>query len=232
MNQLNCLFVTVIMPVYNGEKFIAEAIKSVINQQYHNLEILVIDDGSTDKTAEVVAQFKDEIQYIYQKNSGPAFARNQGINAAKGELIAFLDCDDLWTENKLTVQVNYLSQHPEIQYVIAKMSSFLEPGDTIPPGFRQELLEKDAVAPIPSTLVVRKSLFDTIGKFNPNLNIADDVDWFARCQDAKIQMSIIDEVLLYKRVHSSNLSLNATNNNQNLLKVLRNSIQRKRQQNQ
>ena len=222
--------VSIIMPVKNGERYLAVAIDSVKKQTYSNYELIIVDDQSTDKTASIIQSYTNtNIHYILGKGQGSGAAYNTGINAANGELIAFLDYDDFWTENKLTIQVNYLNQHPEIEYVIAKMKSFLEPGCSIPSGFREQLLEQDAIAPIPGTLVARKKLFETIGKFNSNLNTAEDVDWFARCQDAKIKMSIIDEVLLYKRVHSSNLSLNTTNNNQNLLKALRSSIQRKRQ---
>lgn len=221
--------VSVIIPVKNGERYLGTAIESVKKQTYTNYELIIVDDQSTDQSASIAKSYPN-IKYILGIGKGSAAAYNTGIDAAKGELITFLDYDDFWTENKLMIQVNYLNEYPEVQYVIAKMKSFLEPGCSIPLGFRQELLDQDAIAPIPGTLVARKTLFDTIGKFNPNLNTAEDVDWFARCQDAKIKMSIINEVLLYKRVHGSNLSLNTTNNNQNLLKVLRSSIQRKRQE--
>ena len=101
--------VSVIIPVYNGERYLEAALKSVIEQDYCPIEIIVVDDGSTDKSAEIAKYFK-EIQYIFQSNKGPgpANARNTGIRAVKGEYIAFLDADDIWMPNKLSIQMNYL----------------------------------------------------------------------------------------------------------------------------
>ncbi|MBE9125524.1 MULTISPECIES: glycosyltransferase family 2 protein [unclassified Coleofasciculus] len=226
---MNSPLVSVIIPVNNGEPYLANAIESVLSQTYSLYEIIIVDDRSTDNT-ELIAKSYPQVRYIRAKGQGSAAAYNSGIEAAKGELIAFLDHDDFWTTDKLTVQVNYLISHPDIQYTIAKMKSFLEPGCEMPAGFRKELLEKAAVAPIPGTLVVRKPLFEVIGTFNHDLTTAEDVDWFARAKDAGIPMAVVAQVLLCKRIHTSNLSLNSTNNNQNLLKVLRQSIKRQRTQ--
>lgn len=219
--------ISVIIPVYNGERYLAEAIESVLVQTYRPIEIIVVDDGSTDNSAGI-AQSHKEINYIYQSNQGVSVARNAGIASAQGEFIAFLDADDRWTPDKLSVQMNYLLNHPEIQYAIARVKFFLEPGHPIPPGLRKELLENDHVGRIPSTLVVRKSLFDVIGKFKPDLTTAEDVDWFTRANDKNVPMVIVSKTLLYKRIHNTNLSLNALVNNQNLLKALRHSIDRRR----
>ncbi|MBD3561475.1 glycosyltransferase family 2 protein, partial [Planktothrix sp. FACHB-1355] len=113
----NSLFVSAIIPVYNGEKYLAEAIKNVKNQDYQPLEIIVIDDGSTDRTPEVAAAFKDSIRYVSQPNSGPAAARNHGIRIANGDVIAFLDVDDLWSDDKLKLQANYLANNPSVGIV-------------------------------------------------------------------------------------------------------------------
>lgn len=219
--------VSVIIPVKNGELYLAVAIDSVKKQTYSNYELIVVDDRSTDRSASIAQSYKD-IKYILGIGKGSGASYNAGIDAANGELITFLDYDDFWTENKLTVQVNYLNQYPEVQYVIAKMRCFLQSGCSIPLGFRKELLEQDTVSYIPGTLMVRKSLLESIGKFNSEIVIASDVDWFAKVKDAKIQMGIIPEVLLHKRVHGQNISSNIANNNKELLRVLRQSINRKK----
>ena len=101
----NKYFISSIIPVYNGEKFLAPAIESIIKQSYSPIEIIIIDDGSTDATAEVVKNFKDQnIIYIYQPNSGAPVARNKGLSMAKGNIISFLDADDLWPIDKLKLQ--------------------------------------------------------------------------------------------------------------------------------
>jgi glycosyltransferase involved in cell wall biosynthesis len=105
------LLVSVIVPVYNGERYLSAALESIFAQDYHPFEVIVVDDGSGDSSAAIAKSFKS-VQYIYQTNQGIANAWNLGIDASKGELIAFLDCDDLWTPNKLRLQVDYLVNHP------------------------------------------------------------------------------------------------------------------------
>jgi hypothetical protein len=133
----------------------------------------------------------------------------------------------VWTNDKLWLQVEYLIRHPEIQYVTAKAKFFLEVGCEIPSGFRQELLEGEHVSHIMETLVARKSLFQIIGTFDQKLSTAEDVDWFARAKDQQISMHVIQKVLLHKRVHDENLSLHHKRNNQNLLRVVKGSLNRK-----
>jgi hypothetical protein len=129
---------------------------------------------------------------------------------------------------KLSLQVNYLMDHPEIQYTIAMVKFFLEPGHNVPPGFKQELLRGRHVGKIMETLVARKSLFEVIGRFDDGMALAEDADWYARANDQKIPMAIIPEVLLHKRVHNANASSDAQTSNRELLKALKRSIERKK----
>ena len=220
--------VSVIIAVKNGERFLASAIDSVLAQEYRPFDIIIVDGQSVDRTAMIAKSF-EQVRYIYQVNQGIGDAYNVGIEASRGELVTFLSHDDSWTPNKLSVQVNYMINHPAIQYTIAKVKHFLEPAFAIPPGFRKELLENDRAGYIMETLVARKSLFDVIGKFDPHLTTAEDVDWFARAKDHNVPMAIIPTVLLLKRVHDTNISL-GPENNQNLLKALKQSIARQRNQ--
>jgi glycosyltransferase involved in cell wall biosynthesis len=218
--------VSVIIAVKNGERFLASAINSVIGQDYQPLEIIVVDGKSVDHTARIAKSF-EAVHYIYQVNQGVANAYNIGIEAARGEFIAFLSHDDMWTSDKLSTQVNYMLDHLEIQYTVARVKFFLEPGCSTPPGFRKELLENDHVGHIMETLVARRALFEAIGKFDPSLTISEDVDWFARANDNDVPMAVIPKVLLLKRVHDVNLSLTTPAGHQYLLKALRRSIARK-----
>jgi glycosyltransferase involved in cell wall biosynthesis len=219
--------VSVIIAVRNGERFLAAAIKSVLAQNYQPYEIIVVDGHSIDATAEI-AKSIESVRFIEQVNQGIADAYNVGIDAAKGELLAFLSHDDLWTPNKLRVQVNHLIRHPEIQYVIARVRFFIEPGCSLPAGFREELLFGDRVGLMMETLVARKTLFQVIGKFDPHFSPSDDADWFARASDHQIPRAVMPEVLLYKRVHDANLTFTTPENYQKLLRVLKRSIERKR----
>jgi glycosyltransferase involved in cell wall biosynthesis len=218
--------VSVIIAVKNGERFLASAINSVIEQDYQPFEIIVVDGKSVDNTAKIAKSF-EAIHYIYQIDKGIADAYNIGIEAARGEFIAFLSHDDLWTPDKLNTQIDYMLNHPEIQYTVARVKFFLEPDCLIPPGFRRELLENDHVGRIMETLVARKTVFDLVGTFDTDLAIGNDVDWFTRVNDNDIPMAIVPKVLLLKRIHDANTSLNTSVNNQELLKALRRSIKRK-----
>src|SRR3989442_14959767 len=106
--------VSVVIPVYNGERYLVDAIQSVLDQTYQNFEVIVVDDGSTDGSAAVAKRFGEAIRFVHQANGGVCKARNTGIAAARGGYLAFLDQDDLWLPDKLAVQVAYLDSHPEV----------------------------------------------------------------------------------------------------------------------
>jgi len=225
---MNKSLVSVVVAVKNGERFLAAAINSVLEQDYEPLEIIVVDGQSVDGTGTIAKSFK-EVRYIRQVDQGVADAWNVGIDASGGEFIAFLSHDDLWTPDKLSVQVNHLVDHPETQYNIAKVKFFLERGCSIPPGLRKGLLEGEYVGRIMETLVSRRSAFDIVGNFDTGLSVSEDADWFARAKDKNVPMAVMPEVLLHKRVHDANLSLSAVQETQqNLLRVLRQSIVRQR----
>jgi glycosyltransferase involved in cell wall biosynthesis len=221
------LFVSVIVPVRNGERFLASAMTSILNQDYRPLEIIVVDGHSVDNTAKLAQSF-EHVHYVQQVNRGIADAYNTGIAVAQGQVIAFLSHDDLWTPNKLSLQMNHLMEHPEIQYTIAMVKFFLEPGHEIPQGFKKDLLQGQHVGRIMETLVARKSLFDAIGGFDSGMALAEDADWYARANDHKVPMAVIPEVLLYKRVHNTNASSDAQTSNRELLKAMKRSIERKK----
>ncbi|MBW4576553.1 MAG: glycosyltransferase [Aphanothece sp. CMT-3BRIN-NPC111] len=222
--------VSTIIVVKNGEPYLTEAIDSVISQTYKRYEVIVVDGQSTDKTEKIVKKYP-QLRYILQTGDGLADARNTGIEAARGELIAFLDCDDLWAANKLQAQVDCLVSYPNIQYAIARLKLFLEPGCSLRPGFNKESFGQPQLGYTPGTLIARKSLFAQVGLFNPKFKIGCDVDWFARVKDRHIPMAVISEVLLYKRIHSTNLSGNIKVNKQELLSVVKQSVIRQRHKN-
>src|ERR1700694_2891614 len=119
MNESNPL-VSCIVPVYNGERYLRSALESIFAQDYRPLEVIVVDDGSSDKSAVIAQDFK-QVRYMHQTNQGVATARNAGLAAARGEFIAFLDQDDLWMSDKLSIQIEHLLKNPEIQYTLAEL---------------------------------------------------------------------------------------------------------------
>jgi len=220
--------VSIIICVRNGERYLSEALQSVTKQTYDNRQIIIVDGQSTDNTANI-AKSTAQVRYLWQHNSGIANAYNLGIEAAQGEYVAFLSHDDSWASNKLSTQIHHMLQHPDIQYCITKFKYFIEPGCTPPSGFKRELLYGEHVGRIMETLVAKRTLFSEIGLFDPTLSTGEDLDWYARANDHNVPMCIIPQVLLRKRVHADNLSLNNSTNNQNLLTALRRTITRKQQ---
>ncbi len=220
--------VSVIIPLYNGERYIVEALESVFKQDYSPFEVIVVDDGSTDQSATLVKTFP-QVRYIYQKNQGNAVARNVGISQARGEFCAFLDQDDLWAADKLSVQVDRLIRNPELGFVVGCLLNFLDTDSPPPLQLRRDFLSDAKVAYLPGSLLVRKSVFGRLGLFNPDFRYGSDSDFFFKAKDAKISMEVCPEILLYRRVHAENLSHSIQASNADLLKLIHFSIQRQRQ---
>ena len=220
--------VSVIIPVYNGERFLTAAIQSALDQDYNAFEVIVVDDGSTDCTAQIAQSYKD-VRYIYQPNQGHGAARNTGIEASQGELLAFLDADDVWDSRKLSVQVSYLIDHPDIGYVVAGIRNFIEPGVERPSWVTEKMLEDISKGHIASALVVRRTVMDQVGAFDTSYLFADVVDWFLRAGDTGIPMVSLPDVLLYRRVHDANQSYEERAKELEYLMVARMSLRRKRE---
>ena len=219
--------VSVIVVVSDGERYIRSALHSILEQNYHPLEIIVIDGQSVDHTASIVQSYKS-ISYIYQAGRGLANARNTGIEAARGDLIAFLDADDIWTGDKLSIQVDHLIQNPYIQYLNAWVKLFVEPGYSPWSRYTKKFLEQVHIARTPGTLIARRSVFEIAGLFNTDFRIACDAEWFTRANAFEIPMFIIPHVLLYKRIHHKNLSSNMSMHKTELMTVIRQSVIRHR----
>ncbi len=150
--------VSVILPVFNGERFLAEAIESVLQQGYRPIEIILVDDGSTDSTPRIAGSFADHVRYYYQPNAGPAAARNLGIRMASGEFIAFIDADDLWPEDKLAMQMRCFEAFPTVEIVQGLISRIKILNQT-----REQLKGADIDFPFIYTnlgsMVMRRSVF-------------------------------------------------------------------------
>jgi glycosyltransferase involved in cell wall biosynthesis len=219
--------ISVIMAVRNGERFLRNAIDSVLSQTYRPLEIVFIDGQSTDGTAEIARSYP-EIRYFPQQTLGVAKAYNLGVESSVGEFIAFLSYDDLWPPEKLTLQALYLGEHPEAECVVARVKFFLEPGCAFPSSLRESILEGDHPLRIPETLLARRRVFDRVGLFDTELRAAEDMDWFARAVDLGVSIAVLDKVLLQKRIHDRNTSVHTAENMQSMFDLLRRSSSRKR----
>jgi glycosyltransferase involved in cell wall biosynthesis len=221
-------FISVIIPVYNGKKFLPEAVKSVLKQNYEPLEIIIVDDGSTDGTSELQNSLGEQVHFIFQNNKGPAAARNTGIKAAKGEFLAFLDSDDLWPSDKLKLQTNYLLNDPDIQVVLGQTKRF----DS------EHKYEKDFAGkqnPVISVQIgsalFRRTAFEKVGDLDEGLQYSEDHDWFLRAREKGIKILVLENTTLYHRRHNDNMTNKADSNGYQLTTVIKKSLDRRRLQN-
>ena len=198
-------FISIIMPTYNRADYIMEALNSIKRQTFKDYEIIVVDDGSTDNTKEIAAACEG-IRYICLDHGGIARARNTAVKAAKGKWIAFLDSDDLWKEDKLQKQVDYLHAHPDCRIVFTLFRNFTDIPEDKLDRRQQDLLQTVIDWCLPTALIDR-SLFDEIGLFDEAMEYSEDTDWVFRLKFCKINVEhCVDEVLYLRRVHSSNIS--------------------------
>ena len=203
MNFTNKL-VSVIIPTYNRENWIKEAIKSVLAQTYTPYEIIVVDDGSSDNTRKALSSFRSRIRYVFQPNSGPSSARNKGIELSSGEWIAFLDSDDLWKPKKLEKQMQALQEqsHFKICYteeIWIRNGKFVNPRKKHTKYSGWIYLHCLPLCIIsPSSVVIHRSVFEDVGKFDTSLPVAEDYDlWLRIC--SRYPVMLLPQKLIIKR---------------------------------
>lgn len=208
--------VSIIMPAYNAGQYIKDAVDSALAQTYSNIEIVVVDDGSTDDTAAIMARYAAEkrINFIQQKNQGVAAARNTALAVAKGEFVAFLDADDLFLPNKIEKQIGYLQAHPECGVCYCDIFHFranapdkflfLEQGMYSGDEVFERLLQRFFINPL--SVVARRSAIDVAHGFNPQYRTAEDFDLFLRMAYAGVRFEHMPEKLAKYRMQSASLS--------------------------
>ncbi len=205
--------VSVVIPTYNRADLIGDTINSVLNQTYHNFEIIVVDDGSTDNTRELIASFGCEIKYFYQGNTGlPAKARNKGIREATGEYIAFLDSDDKWTKDKLVKQIEIFDRFPKVDLIFTGIKIIDKRGNVLrrrKGGLLKEnvllsLLKKGNFITNSSVMVKKKALFG-VGLLDDDKKIRGSEDFFLWIKLAVNHKfySISKELTLYRKNEDS-----------------------------
>lgn len=210
--------ISCIIPVYNGERYVAEAIDSVVAQTYRPLQIIVIDDGSTDRTADEVAQYREYVTYIFQTNAGPAAARNGGLSVAKGEFVAFLDADDLWHWEKLARQMACFEANPDLEICLTHVRDFWSPELPVKQVQDQDsTLMNSWPGNICQTLLARRKVFAKVGLFNPAMGVGEDDDWFIRAADRGVAREMLADVLVYRRLYYHNSAHHTTEANDNAL---------------
>jgi len=220
--------VSAVIPVYNCEAYLAEAVESALSQTLPPSEIIVVDDGSTDRTAEVANRFGDQIRYAYQANQGIGAARNHGVDLARGDLVAFLDADDVWLPEKLALQTAALTSDPRLDMVLGHVEQFvspeldaarargLEPAEAILPGY------------VAGTVLVRRDSFFRAGPFATRWRVGEFVDWYARAKDAGLEDLMLPNVVTRRRIHTANVSVRERDARSDFVSILKSTLDRRR----
>jgi glycosyltransferase involved in cell wall biosynthesis len=218
---MNRPIVSAIMPAYNAEEFLEASLASVLDQDYDSFELVVCDDGSTDRTPEILAAHP-QVRTIRQAHAGAAAARNAAVAAARGELVAFFDADDLWPRNRLALQATYLAGNPETACVLGRQEWMNPP----------TWLTRDAVygdldgIPILSAML-RRSVFDEVGGFDSTFTHSEDMDLLFRLRERGVGIHVLPQTILYRRFHGGNLTASAPETSP-LLRSLRQKLERER----
>jgi glycosyltransferase involved in cell wall biosynthesis len=228
--EIDNFYVSVIIPVYNGESFLTEAVESIKRQDYNPLEIIIVDDGSRDRTGKIAKSLKGNIRYHYQSNRGPGAARNKGLEMSNGNIIGFLDVDDLWSADKLKIQLLHLSIDTSVEIVIGRMQRMEQIGFADGKAQFQEFQGPRSALSLGCSLF-RRSVFDKVGLFDETLYYCDDTDWSMRARELNVTIVMHPEVTLICRRHNNNITNNVELGNHYTIRMIKKSIDRRRHKN-
>jgi glycosyltransferase involved in cell wall biosynthesis len=213
--------VSVVVAVRDSERFLGEAIESILAQDYEPLELIVVDDGSTDGTAEVARSYLPAVRVVSQAPLGVGAALNTGIGRAQGPLLAFLDADDVWLPGKLAVQTAALRERPDVDVVFAHVEQFFDadPGAAAiaaQPGWAKQ------------TMLIRRAAFDRVGPFSTELRLGDFIDWWARATELGLTSLMLPDLCARRRLHDDNSGIRFHAERDDYLRVLKAALDRRR----
>jgi glycosyltransferase involved in cell wall biosynthesis len=225
----NSPLVSTIIPVYNCERYLAEAIESVLAQTYRPIEIIVVDDGSTDGSADVAKDFADlQVQYFYQPNSGPGAARNQGTSLARGSLFAFLDADDVWLADKLTLQMATFESNPELDVVFGHISQFHSP--ELDAHLKAKMGHEGEIMPgcFAGTMLIKRESFFRVGPFATDWRVGEFIDWYSKAMEKGLKSLMLPKVVMRRRIHTTNMGIRERKSQTDYVRILKAALDRRR----
>jgi glycosyltransferase involved in cell wall biosynthesis len=223
------VLLSTVIPVYNGASYIGEAIDSVLSQDTMRSELIVVDDGSTDDTPFIAAQYGSRLRCIRKVHSGISETMNRGVQEAKGEYLAFLDADDYWLPGKLKVQLEVLRQKPSPDMVFTSLEQFFTPEkeEELKGRYKIPLAPEQGIHS--GTLLIRRSLFLKVGLFDESLKTGQFNDWFMRAKHLGLTHRVLQEVFYRRRIHGGNHGIVSREHSADYLRVLRDHLKRNRE---
>ena len=222
--------ISVIIPVYNYDRYLAEAVESVLNQTYRNIEVIVVDDGSTDQSGAVARSFASRgVRYCQQVHAGIGSTRNKGVELAQGDFIAFLDADDRWPLEKIERQLQAFENDESLEMVFGQALQ-LQNGPAWEAGVNDKNLIVAGMVPgmVPGTMLIKRAAFDRVGKFQGNLKVGEFIDWYARAVELNVRSLVLPELLLWRRIHDSNQGIRERQSVSDYARVLKAKLDRRR----
>jgi glycosyltransferase involved in cell wall biosynthesis len=222
--------ISVIVPVYNGARYLEEAIQSILSQEMQPREIIVVDDGSTDGSAELAGQYGPKGVRVHRKeNGGAASARNLGMKVAVGDYFGFLDADDLWAPGKMAHQMAVMASDGSLDLVLGQVTQFLCP--QVPSeqrgGLRKDLQQMPGY--LVGSMLIRRESMEKVGPFNEALRFGEFIDWFDRARSLGMRHKILSETVLLRRIHDRNQGITQrSNHSQDYLAVVKAALDRRR----
>lgn len=214
--------ISVVIPVFNCEKYLGAAVESILAQNYSPIQIIVVDDGSTDSSAAVARSFV-QVEYHLQEHAGVATALNWGITEAKGDFIAFLDADDLWMEGKLRRQLEAFAADPDLSMVLGNVEQFREKG---PSGVPVSLGVFKGFLKI--TMLIRRNAMMQVGLFDTQWKTGDFIDWYVRATEQRLKSLMLPDVLARRRIHDTNMGITQRDVQADYARIMRQALERRR----
>ena len=221
--------VSVVIPVFNCERYLQEAIESVFAQSVPVKEDIVIDDGSTDSSAGVAGIFKNKIKYVYQSHLGLSLAVNRGVSLASGDFIAFLDADDIWVKDKLALQIAIFEDVPGLDMVFGHVQQFLTP--ELKESLKERIFFIEEIMPgyVCGTMIIRKESFLRVGLFEAERLSGGFMEWFLKAKEQGLKSFMMPEVVMKRRLHETNMGIRIRDQQRNeYIKIIKASLDRRR----
>ncbi|HUK10393.1 MAG TPA: glycosyltransferase family A protein [Stellaceae bacterium] len=220
---------SVIVPCYNAAAYLQCALESIFSQRRRPDEVIVVDDGSTDGSDLIASRFGSRIRYHLQAPAGEGAARNCGLRLAGGEYISFLDADDLWPNTAFAALLHHLEANPDLDLAYGLVEQFISPeldetarvGIHCPPGAK--------AARLCGSTLFRRRAFDRIGQFNPSFKYGSIMDWMARFEERGLASGLVNEIVLVRRIHETNLGTLEKHHRSDHTRILKASLDHRRQ---
>lgn len=219
--------VAVILTVYNGEKYLREAIESVLAQTYSPIEFVIVNDGSQDETDQIAREYLSKVRYFYQPNRGQPCAVNLGLSMATSPYIAFLDADDLYMRDKIALQMEFLQAMPQTDMAFGHVEQFFSP------ELAEEFIKK-WVCPsgtFPGYLAAaglfRRECFERVGLFNEEQRIGVFIEWYMRAVEKGLKIGLIPDLVLKRRIHENNMGIHSQHARLEYVKIVKAALKRR-----